>query len=76
MTRDLEIPKTAPAAVAQAVYDGLEACREDIFPDLMSASLEPVWDAGVIKMLERANSGLLSAAPQLSTSQHPPTKTI
>ena len=63
MTRDLEIPKTAPAAVAQAVYDGLEAGREDIFPDLMSASLEPVWDTGVIKMLERANSGLLPAAP-------------
>jgi NAD(P)-dependent dehydrogenase (short-subunit alcohol dehydrogenase family) len=62
MTRDLEIPKTAPAAVAQAIYDGLEASQEDIFPDLMSASLEPAWDTGVIKMLERANSGDLPTA--------------
>jgi NAD(P)-dependent dehydrogenase (short-subunit alcohol dehydrogenase family) len=59
MTRHLAIPKTAPEAVAEAIYDGLEAGQEDIFPDLMSASLEPAWDAGVIKMLERANSGLL-----------------
>jgi len=62
MTRNLDIPKTAPAAVAEAIYDGLEAGQEDIFPDLMSASLEPGWDAGVIKMLERANSGLLRTA--------------
>lgn len=62
MTRDLDIPKTAPAAVAQAIYDGLEANREDIFPDPQSASLEPVWDTGAVKTLERANSGLLPAA--------------
>jgi NAD(P)-dependent dehydrogenase (short-subunit alcohol dehydrogenase family) len=62
MTRHLEIPKTAPAAVAQAIYAGLEASRDDIFPDVMSASLEPAWDTGVIKMLERANSGLLPGA--------------
>jgi NAD(P)-dependent dehydrogenase (short-subunit alcohol dehydrogenase family) len=62
MTRDLEVPKTASDAVAEAIYDGLDASQEDIFPDLMSASIEPAWDAGVIKMLERANSGLLPAA--------------
>jgi NAD(P)-dependent dehydrogenase (short-subunit alcohol dehydrogenase family) len=62
MTRDLQIPKTAPAAVAEAVYDGLQTDQEEIFPDLMSASLEPAWDSGVIKMLERANSGLVPAA--------------
>jgi NAD(P)-dependent dehydrogenase (short-subunit alcohol dehydrogenase family) len=61
MTRDLEIPKTSPAAVAQAIYAGLEANQEDIFPDPMSASFKPAWDTGVIKMLERANSGLLPA---------------
>jgi NAD(P)-dependent dehydrogenase (short-subunit alcohol dehydrogenase family) len=62
MTRDLEIPKTAPAAVAQAIYDGLKANQEDIFPDPLSASLEPAWDTGATKTLERANSGLLPAA--------------
>jgi NAD(P)-dependent dehydrogenase (short-subunit alcohol dehydrogenase family) len=62
MTRDLQIPKTAPAAVAEAVYDGLQADQEEIFPDLMSASLEGAWGSGVIKMLERANSGLVPAA--------------
>jgi NAD(P)-dependent dehydrogenase (short-subunit alcohol dehydrogenase family) len=62
MTRDLDIPKATAPAVAQAVYDGLAAGREDIFPDAMSASLEPSWDTGAIKTLERANSGLLPAA--------------
>jgi len=62
MTRDLEIPKTSPATVARAIYAGLEADQEDIFPDVMSASLEPAWDTGVIKMLERANSGILPGA--------------
>jgi NAD(P)-dependent dehydrogenase (short-subunit alcohol dehydrogenase family) len=62
MTRDLEIPKTAPAAVAQAIYDGLEADHEDIFPDPVSASLEPAWATGAVKTLERANAGLQPAA--------------
>jgi short-subunit dehydrogenase len=62
MTRDLEIPKTSPDAVADAIYAGLEAGKEDIFPDVMSASLEPAWDTGVTKILERANSTLLPGA--------------
>ncbi|WP_408654363.1 SDR family NAD(P)-dependent oxidoreductase [Jatrophihabitans sp.] len=59
MTRAVNIPKAAPAAVAKAVYDGLEADQEDIFPDAMSVSIEAAWDAGANKMLERATSGLL-----------------
>ena len=62
MVRDLDIPKTAPTAVALAIYVGLEANQDDIFPDPMSASLEPAWDTGVVKTLERANSGLLPAS--------------
>ncbi|WP_454853411.1 SDR family NAD(P)-dependent oxidoreductase [Promicromonospora soli] len=62
MTRGLDIPKTAPAAVAHAIYDGLEADQDDIFPDPMSATLEPAWDSGVIRTLERANSALRPAA--------------
>jgi NAD(P)-dependent dehydrogenase (short-subunit alcohol dehydrogenase family) len=62
MTRSLDIPKTAPQAVAYAIFDGLETDQEDIFPDPMSASLEPDWATGVSKTLERANSELLPAA--------------
>ncbi|MEO7263196.1 MAG: SDR family NAD(P)-dependent oxidoreductase [Jatrophihabitantaceae bacterium] len=59
MTRAVQMPKAAPAAVAQAVFDGLEADQEDIFPDAMSVTIEAAWDAGAVKMLERATSGLL-----------------
>ncbi len=33
MVRALELPKTAPRAVAEAVLDGIEAGQEDIYPD-------------------------------------------
>ena len=59
MVRAVEIPKAAPAAVAQAVYDGLEADQEDIFPDAMALSIEAAWHAGAAKILERATSGLV-----------------
>ncbi|MFC5728111.1 MULTISPECIES: SDR family NAD(P)-dependent oxidoreductase [Nocardioides] len=62
MTRSLDIPKTSPRTVARAIFDGLESDQEDIFPDPMSASLEPHWASGVLKTLERANSGLRPAA--------------
>jgi NAD(P)-dependent dehydrogenase (short-subunit alcohol dehydrogenase family) len=62
MTRDLDIPKTTPSAVAHAIFEGLEDNQEDIFPDAMAASLAHTWDSGITKTLERANSGLLPAA--------------
>jgi NAD(P)-dependent dehydrogenase (short-subunit alcohol dehydrogenase family) len=36
MARSFEIDKTSPAAAAQAILDGLEAGREEIFPDPMA----------------------------------------
>ena len=33
MTRELALPKTSPRDVALAILDGIEAGREDIFPD-------------------------------------------
>lgn len=33
MTRELTLPKTSPGVVAFAILDGIEAGREDIFPD-------------------------------------------
>src|SRR2546423_7669771 len=33
MTRGFDIPKASPQSVAKAIFDGVEAGQEDIFPD-------------------------------------------
>jgi NAD(P)-dependent dehydrogenase (short-subunit alcohol dehydrogenase family) len=60
MSRDLDVPKAAPAAVAAAILDGVAAGTEEIFPDPLAASLEPGWVSGPVKALERMNAGLLA----------------
>jgi NAD(P)-dependent dehydrogenase (short-subunit alcohol dehydrogenase family) len=60
MSRDLDVPKASPASVAQAIFDGVAAGDEEIFPDPLSAMLAPGWAGGSIKTLERQNAGLLS----------------
>lgn len=45
MIRDFPIPKAAPAEVANAILDGLEAGDEDIFPDPMSRDGHRAWRA-------------------------------
>jgi NAD(P)-dependent dehydrogenase (short-subunit alcohol dehydrogenase family) len=62
MVRDLPVPKADPAAVARAIFDGVAAGAEDIFPDPLSASIEPGWATGPIRMLEQTNAALLRAA--------------
>ena len=52
MTRGLDIPKASPESVASAIFDGVEAGDEDIFPDPMSASIAEGWRMGDIKALE------------------------
>ena len=61
MVRDLPLEKAVPADVARAVFDGVEAGQDDIFPDPMSAPLAAGWSAGAAKTLERANAALLAA---------------
>ncbi|MBG0854914.1 SDR family NAD(P)-dependent oxidoreductase [Streptomyces spinoverrucosus] len=61
MSRDLDVPKAAPAAVARAIFDGVAVGAEDIFPDPLSASLAPGWSSGPVKALERENAALLEA---------------
>ncbi len=61
MTRDLEIPKTSPKAVARAIFDGIERGEEDIFPDPMSESMAESWRSGAAKALERQMSALVEA---------------
>lgn len=62
MTRDLPVPKTAPEAVARAIFDGVAAGVADIFPDPMSAAVDPGWADGPIRTLELQNTALLGAA--------------
>jgi NAD(P)-dependent dehydrogenase (short-subunit alcohol dehydrogenase family) len=45
MLKGVDMPKTSPEAVADAVLAGLEADAEDIFPDPMSKSLYAQWAA-------------------------------
>ena len=62
MVLDMEIPKSRPADVARAIYDGVVAGRDDIFPDPMAAALEEAWDHGPLKALERQNAGFVAVA--------------
>jgi NAD(P)-dependent dehydrogenase (short-subunit alcohol dehydrogenase family) len=62
MTRGFDIPKAAPESVAQAIWDGVEAGEEDIFPDPMSQAMAAGWRDGVAKAFERQNAALAQAA--------------
>ena len=45
MLAGVEMPKTSPTDIADAVLRGLTESREDIFPDPMSSSLYVAWKA-------------------------------
>jgi NAD(P)-dependent dehydrogenase (short-subunit alcohol dehydrogenase family) len=53
MTQGINVPKSSPQSVAQAVFDGLEKGDEEIFPDPMSASIANSWRSGAAKALEQ-----------------------
>jgi NAD(P)-dependent dehydrogenase (short-subunit alcohol dehydrogenase family) len=61
MSRELDVPKTAPESVASAIFDGVAAGEEDIFPDPMSNTMAESWRTGAAKQLERQNAALLEA---------------
>ncbi len=63
MTRGFDIPKSSPASVAQAIFDGVENEEEDIFPDPMSEILAESWRGGVAKALEHEYAALVQAEP-------------
>jgi NAD(P)-dependent dehydrogenase (short-subunit alcohol dehydrogenase family) len=50
-------------SAAQAIFDGVEAGEEDIFPDPMSQAMAEGWRGGAAKALERQNAALAQAAP-------------
>jgi NAD(P)-dependent dehydrogenase (short-subunit alcohol dehydrogenase family) len=66
MSRGLDVPKASPESVARAIFDGVQSGAEEIFPDPMSASLEPGWNGGGIKAMERENAGLVAGEPVAS----------
>ncbi|MFI1916394.1 SDR family NAD(P)-dependent oxidoreductase [Nocardia sp. NPDC020380] len=53
MNRGFDIPKTAPALVARAIFDGVEKGEEDIFPDPATEPVADAWHNGPAKSLER-----------------------
>ena len=63
MTAGFDIPKASAASVARAIFDGVEAGEEDIFPDPMSQTLADSWRSGAAKVLERQNAALAQAQP-------------
>jgi hypothetical protein len=66
MSRGLDVPKPSFESVARAIFDGAESGAEEIFPDAMSASLEPGWINGLVKAMEGQNAGLVAAEPVAS----------
>jgi NAD(P)-dependent dehydrogenase (short-subunit alcohol dehydrogenase family) len=63
MTRGFEIPKASRESVARAIFDGVEADEDDIFPDPMSESVADSWRSGPGKTLEREYAALVPAEP-------------
>jgi NAD(P)-dependent dehydrogenase (short-subunit alcohol dehydrogenase family) len=63
MSRPFEVPKASPEAVAGAIYDGVEAGDEEIFPDPMAETLAESWRGSAIKELERQMRALVAPEP-------------
>ena len=63
MTAGFDIPKASAVSVARAIFDGVEAGEEDIFPDPMSALLADGWRSGAAKAFERQNAALTQVQP-------------
>jgi hypothetical protein len=66
MTREFEIPKSSPEAVARGIFDGMENGEDEIFPDAMSAPLAEGWRGGPVKAIERENATLVQVEPVIS----------
>jgi NAD(P)-dependent dehydrogenase (short-subunit alcohol dehydrogenase family) len=62
MTRGVDIPKASPESVARAIFDGVDAGEEDIFPDPTSESIADSWRTGDIKALERQYAAFIDTA--------------
>jgi NAD(P)-dependent dehydrogenase (short-subunit alcohol dehydrogenase family) len=66
MTRGFDIPKTSAAAVAQAIFDGIDSGEEDIFPDPMSQTMADSWRGSVAKALEHQYAAFVQTQPAVA----------
>ena len=66
MTRDFPIPKSLPAAVARAIFDGVDNNDEELFPDATAAAIADGWNGGASKALEREFAAYLTPVPAAS----------
>ncbi|OLE26968.1 MAG: short-chain dehydrogenase [Catenulispora sp. 13_1_20CM_3_70_7] len=62
MSKDFQAAKASPESVAAAIFDGLAAGQEEIFPDAAAQQLTQAWADGASKMLERSYADLLPAS--------------
>jgi NAD(P)-dependent dehydrogenase (short-subunit alcohol dehydrogenase family) len=63
MSTDLPVEKASTESVARAIFHGVAAGQDDIFPDAMSAMLEESWRTSAVKQMERQNAALVSEQP-------------
>jgi NAD(P)-dependent dehydrogenase (short-subunit alcohol dehydrogenase family) len=63
MNRGFDIPRASPESAARAIFAGVQAEEEDIFPDPMSASMAEAWRAGAVKAMERQNAAFVATQP-------------
>lgn len=62
MSRGFEVPKASPQSVAQAIFNGLQAGEEDIFPDPASQAIAESWRTGAVKALEHQFAAFVKQA--------------
>jgi hypothetical protein len=60
MARELAIPKASPRDVAFAILDGMEAGREDIFPDPFAVEFGRQFESS-LKTAERQFAAMAAA---------------
>jgi NAD(P)-dependent dehydrogenase (short-subunit alcohol dehydrogenase family) len=63
LVKNMNIPKSSPASVAQSIFDGVGKGEEDIFPDPQSAALSASWNSSAMKALEHRFASLVRAQP-------------
>jgi NAD(P)-dependent dehydrogenase (short-subunit alcohol dehydrogenase family) len=63
MSRDLTVDKASAESVARAVFDGVQADEDEIFPDPLSATISDSWRSGAVKEMERQNAALVAVEP-------------
>ena len=61
MSKDLDIPKTAPEAVAAEIMAAVAAGVEDIFPDPAAAALAAGWFDAPVTAMQRELAGMVAA---------------